>query len=200
MNKLILSFLAVIVLGVSSVSAQKKDSLSFDDRDRYIYYQVAEEPMLNADTLYKRAQYFLKNGFESERLKPSKEDNGKATLTGKGGFMVSKKALVSKQDDARISFTMVIEVKDGKYRYWFTDFVAQPYKRDRYANYSPSNEKKIPMEQGLRRLGQRTLDDYLEQILTNCRNMSGVLRAYMQKVSGSPKDEAVKKSVTTKEW
>ncbi|RVU02960.1 DUF4468 domain-containing protein [Mucilaginibacter limnophilus] len=200
MNKIVLLILVVSAFSITSVHAQNKDSLSFDERNKYIYYQVAEETKVKADTLYERALHFLKNAFENDRLKLSKEDKDKAILTGKGGFMVTKKALVSMQDDAKITFNMVIEVKDGKYRYWFTDFAAIPYRRDRYANFSPVDGKKIPLEQGLRKLGQKTLDDYLEQTLINCRNISGVLKTYMQKPSGTPKNDGIKRSVTTKEW
>ena len=199
MKKVMIALLC-IVLRTTTVSAQTQtDSLSFDENNKYIYYQVASQPSLSADTLYKRALFFLQTAYPNDKLKLSKEDKSKATLKGKGGFFVSKKALVSMHEDAKITYNIVIEVKDGKYRYWLTDFVVIPYERDRYANFVPVLGKDVPLEHGRRKLGQKTLDDYLEKVLVNCRAISNKFKSFIANPSSLPK-EIKTKSVTTKEW
>ncbi|RYZ96336.1 MAG: DUF4468 domain-containing protein [Sphingobacteriaceae bacterium] len=197
MKKIIIALLCIVVK-VTTASAQT-DSLSFDENNKYIYYQVATEAGLNADTLYNRALFFLKTAYPSERLKLSKDSKTTGTLTGNGGFMVQKKALVSTRPDAKVKFTLVIEVKDNKYRYWFTDLVLVPYQRDRYANFVPVLGKDVPLENGYRKLGQKDTDDYLEKVLINCRSISSKLRTFMVNTSTTPKEIKIK-SVTTKEW
>ena len=199
MKKLIVVLLFVAGV-VNQASAQKKDSLSFDERDKYIYYRVTEKPGLSADTLYKRALYFLNTAFDSKQLKAHKKDKNKGLLTAKGGFMVMKKSLVTKHFDARISYNMTIEVRDGKYRYWLTDFEVTPYERNRYAIFVPVKSKKVQLEHGLRALGSETLDDYLASTLENCRIIADKLAVYMSRPSGEEKESHIKKSVTTKEW
>ncbi|RCH55083.1 hypothetical protein DJ568_07780 [Mucilaginibacter hurinus] len=198
MKEIVLTLM--FAFGVALAHAQTTDSLSFDENDKYIYYQVASEPSVNTDTLYNRALHFLKTAYPSDQLKLNKENKSKLSLTGTGGFMVRKKALVSLQPNAKIEFDLTIEVKGDKYRYWLTNFVVVPYQRDRYANYVPVSGKKIPLEHGYRKLGQKDTDDYIDKLLMNCRWVGAKLKSYMAKTSGLSPAETKLKKIITKEW
>jgi hypothetical protein len=103
-------------------------------------------------------------------------------------------------EDAKITYNMIIEVKEGKYRYWLTDFVVIPYERDRYANFVPVSGKDTALEHGLRKLGQKTLDDYLAKILLNCRGISNKLRSYIVNPSSLPKEIKTRSVTNKKDW
>ncbi|GAA4313760.1 hypothetical protein GCM10023149_09650 [Mucilaginibacter gynuensis] len=197
MKKLIFAVAALLL--VMKASAQT-DSLSFDENNKYIYYQVVIQPNLKADTLYKRAVQFLKTAYDKDKLKLDKEDKAKGSVTGKGGFMVSRKALVSTHEDAKIAYKLHIEVKDGRYRFWLTDYVVILYQRNRYASFEPVSGKDVPLELGLKKLGQKDFDDFFNKTLLNSRAISNKLKAYMVSVPAlQPKDNKVK-TVNTKEW
>ncbi len=197
MKKLSLLLFATLLVVVNARGqVQQTDSLAFDENNKYIYYQVVDQPGLAADTLYQRAVYFLKEAYPATQLKLKKQDNKKGVLTGAGGIMVSRKALVSKHDDGRISYNVTIEVKDGKYRYWLTDFVLTPYARDRYTNYVPVSGKDVPLEHALRQIGQKDLDDYLAQILAKSRTIGNKLKDYMTGAVKPANAEKAKKKET----
>lgn len=200
MKRLIIVLLLALAGSAVYAQAQQTDSLGFDENNKYIYYQVAAQPGLNADTIYKRALNFLKTAYTKDKLKLKKQDDGKATLMGEGGFLVSKKALVSKHEDAKITYDITVEVKDGKYRYWLTNFVVIPYERDRYANFVPVNGKKTPLEHGLRVLGQKDLDDYLEKVLVNSRAIGSRLKNFILSPASSVKKEPKITPVIKKDW
>ncbi|SDE25956.1 protein of unknown function [Mucilaginibacter pineti] len=189
------------ILFAKTVSAQT-DSLAFDENNKYIYYQTVEQAGLNKDTLYTRALYFIKKSVTGNKLKLSKADEVLGTLTGKGSFMITKKTLVLAGVGGEIDYSLRIEVKDAKYRYWFTDFVFIPYQRDRYGMDVPTPGVYIPLENAKRKIDAKDVAAYLDKILQNSRQVGSVLKSYMLKISSMPKpkaDKAIKK-ISTKEW
>ncbi|GAA4916480.1 DUF4468 domain-containing protein [Mucilaginibacter defluvii] len=200
MKRLILILLVALSGNDLYAQASQKDSLGFDENNKYIYYQVVAQPGLNADSIYRRALYFLQAAYSKDKLKLKKQEPANGVLKGEGGFMVSKKALVSKHDDGRITYDLNIEVKDGKYRYWLTNFVIIPYERDRYANFVPVNGKKTPLEHALRLLGQKDLDDYLEKVLVNSRFVGDRLKNFILSPAPSVKKERKIAPVIKKDW
>lgn len=199
MKNLIIAFACILL--AKTASAQT-DSLAFDENNKYIYYQTVELAGLNKDTLYTRALYFIKKSVTGNKLKLSKADEAQGVLTGKGSFMVTKKTLVLTGVGGEIDYTLRVEVKDAKYRYWFTDFVFIPYQRDRYGMDVPTPGLSIPMESAKSKIDPKDAAVYLDKILLNSRQVGAVLRSYMLKTSSLPKpkvDKAIKK-ISTKEW
>ncbi|WPU96208.1 DUF4468 domain-containing protein [Mucilaginibacter sabulilitoris] len=197
MKNILIAFICILF---AKNAAAQKDSLAIDENDKYIYYQTVSEPNLNADTLYNRALYFFKTGNAKDKLKLTTADKAQGVLAGNGGFLVSKKSFVTTHEDGEITYTMRIEVKDGKYRYWFTDFVYVPYQRNRYNIYEPVPGITIPLEKADGKLDKRDIAEFQNRILLNSRRVGGVLRAYMLKVSALPKAEKKLNKISTKEW
>jgi hypothetical protein len=198
-----MKYIIIALVGVlfAKTAAAQKDSLSFDENDKYIYYQTATQSGTSNDTLYNRGLYFLKSAYPKGKLKLSSEDKAQGFLVGTGSFLVSKKTFVVGHEDGEITYTMRIEVKDSKYRYWFTDFVYIPYQRNRFSVYEPIPGITIPMERAKAKLDKKDFNEYLHKILLNGRKVGSVLKSYMLKTSQSPvvKDDKIKK-ISTKEW
>lgn len=192
--------IALTCILFAKAAAAQKDSLSFDENDKYIYYQTANEPGLSADTLYNRALYFMKTANLKNKLTFVSADKQQGVVTGKGSFPVAKKAFISTHDDGAISYTARIEVKDSKYRYWFTDFVYTPYQRNRYNVYEPVPGINIPMENAKGKIDKDDFNVYLNKMLLNSRQAGSTLKAYMLKASALPKEDKKIKKISTKEW
>lgn len=196
--KQIVVALLVIVLKAGCAFGQA-DSLLRDENNKYIYYQVVSLPGASADTLYNNAQLFFKKAYLKDRLKAGKMDKQALTLNGTGGVLVSKKSMIAMHEDASIGFNFYVEIKEGKYRYWFTDFIITPYERDRYANYVPVAGKNTPLEKGESKLSDVDMKGYLKKVTANCREIGAILKSYMQS-KPVQKTESGKKAVVPKEW
>jgi hypothetical protein len=196
MKKIVLAVICLF-FRVATASAQA-DSLVMDENNKYIYYQVVAQPSSSADSLQARAIAFTKNAFEAKKLKFKSSDKG--TIRATGGVLVSKKSLVTMYEDARIDYTMTIEVKDNRYRYWFTDFVIVPYQRDRFANFVPVSGKSVPLEKGLSDLSKRDFDDYIAKLFANIKDIGSKLTTYMKAPVASVKKEVKKAAIPATNW
>jgi hypothetical protein len=200
MKNLLLALGCVLYSGIASA---QKDSLSFDEHDKYIYYKLVDQPGSNADTLYSRGTYFLTTAYPKKALGLSKSDKDAHSLTGTGSYMISKKGLVSNSDGGALTYTLEIEVKDSKYRYWLTDFVYQPYQRNRYGSSEPVPGGDIPLEKASAKLSKVDFNNYLDQVIVNSKQVGERLKVYMLKTSSfTKKTQEIKKvsKISTKEW
>ncbi|MGZ3872418.1 MAG: DUF4468 domain-containing protein [Mucilaginibacter sp.] len=196
MKKLLALIAGILFTG--AVFAQK-DSLAFDENNKYIYYQVVLKSALPADTLFDRALYFFKTAYPQSVLKLVDDDRGKGTLSGSGSFLVSKKTLLTSHEDGSVAFSIRVDVKDGKYRYWLSDFVFNPYQRNRYNSYESVPGIYIPLELSEGKIEKKDLAAYLEGVLSGSRKIGTKLKDYMLKTSSIKKEIPVKK-ISTKDW
>lgn len=196
MKKLIAVLAFVLFTGVAFA---QKDSLAFDENNKYIYYQVVLKPELPADTLFNRALYFFKTAYPQSALKLAVADKEKGTLSGSGNFLVSKKTLLTSHEDGSVTYSIRVDVKDGKYRYWLSDFVFNPYQRNRYNSYESIPGIYIPLEKPDGKIEKKDLAAYLDGILSSSRKIGEMLKHYMLKTSSLKKVTPVKK-ISTKDW
>jgi len=196
MKKIVLAALCLI-FKVTTASAQA-DSLVMDEHNKYIYYQVVAQPATSADSLQARALVFAKKAFVASKLKFKDADKG--TIHATGGVLVTKKSSVAMHEDARIDYTMTIEVKDNRYRYWFTDFVIVPYARDRYANFVPLTGKNVSLENGLSTLSKKDFDGYMAKLFANIKDIGSKLTTYMKAPAAAAKKEVKKATIPATNW
>jgi len=196
MKKVILAAIC-IVLKITTASAQA-DSLVVDENNKFVYYQVVDQPASSTDSLQTRAIHFAKKAFAASKLKF--KDSDKGTIRATGGVLVAKKSSVAMHEDARIDYTMTIEVKDNKYRYWFTDFVIVPYARDRYANFVPVSGKNVALENGMSGLSKRDFDGYTAKLMANVKDIGNRLKTYMKTPVAPVKKEVKKTAIPATNW
>jgi hypothetical protein len=190
-------FIALICLLPVKAALAQKDLLSFDEHNKYIYYQVVEQPGLPADTLEARAMYFLKKAYPKTKITTSQIP---ADITGTDEFTVYSGIGLMKQEDGEIDYTLHIECKDQKYRYWLTDFIYRPYKIDRYGNSVPEMGVYIPLETASTKIDKKPLDSYLNQTGAFGNKLGHELKQYMINISAAPPAEIKKKVISTKDW
>ena len=126
----------------AKITFAQQDMLSFDEHNKYIYYQVVNMPGLPADSLHDRGLYFFKTAYPKAAVKVV--NAGAVEATGK--FLTYGGVSVLKHEKGEITYQVNIEFKDQKYRFWLTNFVFTPYVRDRYGNFVPQLGVYIPLE------------------------------------------------------
>ncbi|WP_162996947.1 DUF4468 domain-containing protein [Mucilaginibacter kameinonensis] len=193
--------LGIVGLLFSLGAFAQKDSLALDENNKYIYYKTVDQPGAVADTLYDRGLYFFKKAYPAKALKLTKADKDGNALTGTGSFLINKKGLVGNSEGGEMAYTLRVEVKDGKYRYWLTDFVYQPYQRNRYGNAEFMHGKDVALEKASEKLSKADFNACLNQVVISSKHVGDNLKAYMLKTSSLEKHDVKKvKRVSTKEW
>jgi hypothetical protein len=190
MKKILLLIAGLVISGIASA---QKSLLSVDENNKYIYYQVVDMPGISADSLHKNAVLFMKE------LYP-KMKSAQLTQTGasvKDKFLTYTQLV--KHENGEMAYNLNVECKDGKYRYWLTDFVFTPYEKDRYGVFVPVKGIEIPIEKASSKVNKKDLDDYFDQTGAFCKQTGDKLKKYMAEGRPQPKvDKPVKKIVTDK--
>ena len=174
----------------------QKELLSYNEQNKYTYFQVVSRPGVSADTLKDRALYFLRKNYSKSGSKIT--DTGAVSATGK--FIVYAGISMTRHQAGEISYTINIAYKDQKYKYWLSDFLFTPYKLDRYGSYEPEPGQEMPLEKGLARIEKRPFESYLDQTGTFCKSVGETLKQYMLNISSLPPKDPTKKVISTKDW
>ncbi len=189
-----ITIVALICILFGKVTFAQQDLLSFDEHNKYIYYQVADVPGLSVDTLHTRGINFLKAYYPKIKLKPVADGKN---IAAEGKFLSYGGTSVLKHEKGEVTFTLNIEFKDQKYRFWLTDFVFTPYQRDRYGNFVPQQGIDIPLENAASKFEKKDVDAYLDETGAFCKQFGDRLKQFILNV---PKKEEVVKKVVTDKW
>ena len=198
--KKVFAFICFVV--VAKLALAQKDSLAFDDHGKYIYYKVVNAAAgTNANVLYGRCLAWFNATADKKTLKLTKPDAGNTACAGGGVFTVSKKGSLGKHEDGGVTYKLFVEIKDGKYRYWFTDFVYTPYQRDRYNNYVPVAGLEIPIEKADTKEDKKDVEHYLDECAAFAIRTGKKLEQYMaQQPQAAKKDTVAKKVIRINQW
>jgi hypothetical protein len=188
-------FLAICLLVVRSANAQKS-LLALNEQNKYIYYQVTDLPGISADSLYKNSVYFVKEVYP--KTKSLQMSNTGIIMKDK--FLTYSVLALVKHENGEIGYTLNIECKDAKYRYWLTDFVFTPYERNRYGVFIPSPGINIPLETAKAKIDKKELDGYLEQTGTFCQQLGEKLKKYMAEGHEVKKTDQPPAKIVTDKW
>jgi hypothetical protein len=128
-------FCILLLIISGSVQAQ---ILPLDEQGKVTFYEVVKEDSLKADLLYTNAKSWLQSlGYTLTEM-----DSVGGRLVANNAFPVYDKGYVTKKMHGKVGYQLSIEIKDGKYRYWFTDFVFAYYKEDRTYRLVPTGKTK----------------------------------------------------------
>lgn len=111
--------------------------------------QITFTDVVKADNIKKELLFDnIKTWLVANRhtLQQNTTDSVSAQLIAKGEFPVYARGYVSKKIHGKITYDLTIEVKDNKYRYFFTGFVFHYYKEDRNFAMKPTGQTK-PLEE-----------------------------------------------------
>lgn len=181
------------ITGFKTAIAQQ-NLLSLDEHNKYIYYEVADMPGLDADSLQLKATQFLKSSFSKS---PIKENTTGKTIAG-GKFLIYGSTGLFRHETGQVSYTLNMEFKDQKYRFWLTNFVCTPYQRDRYGNFVPDQGIDIPLESANDKFEKKQAESYLDQTGAFCKQFGQRLKAYLLASPTQKKVEIKRKTIPDK--
>lgn len=169
--------------------------LPVDERGKFIYYEVVDAK-IPKDSLKIRAINYLKK--QNKELK-YKTAQGDTAFTANGKMIINKTLLVMSHPSGEVLFDFQIEVRDGKYRFWLTDFNFIPYQRDRYGNFVASTSVGTPLENEPGKLNATQWKEYQVQTTKYAKELAAKFKVYMASkapIVAPPKE----KTVVKKEW
>lgn len=111
MKKLILSAF-ILLAGLTTANAQTPIS----------YSEVVQVEGATKDELYQRAKNWFVDTFRSANDVIQLDDKENGQIVGKGNFSYSQKVTWAAVANNTIRFTAAITIKDGRYKYEFSNF------------------------------------------------------------------------------
>lgn len=131
------NLICVLLLAVASFGLHAQ-GLPLDEQNKVSFYEVVKTDSIKAGLLYTNA----KNWLLSRGYTLTEADSLNGRLLASHNFPVYDKGYVTKKIHGKISYRLLVEVKDHKYRYQFNDFVFAYYKEDRYSHSVPTGQTK----------------------------------------------------------
>ncbi|MDX2188888.1 MAG: DUF4468 domain-containing protein [Bacteroidota bacterium] len=126
---------------------EQKQKVTFqkDQEGKIIFYEIVTVDTVSRDTLWKNARVWLRSLLTEKGDKVTSEEFMFGTLEASTSFNVFIPSVISKIPHGKISYDVILEIKDKKYRYTFTNFKFYKYKQNRQLKYDLTKEMK-PLE------------------------------------------------------
>lgn len=192
-----MKFLSSLILFLSCfliTQGQTDPILPVDERGKLIYYEVVNTSTAK-ELLVKRAIVYTKEQNKDLKYKSAKGDT---SIIATGKMVINKTVLVMSHPSGEILYNLQIEVKEGKYRFWLTDFNFIPYQRDRYGNFVAVSSIGIPLEKEPGKLNVAQWAAYQSQTAKYAMQLATDLKKYM--ANEAPTTLPKEKTVVKKEW
>lgn len=189
----------ILLIGIGLLFAgmghAQKNQLLLDEHNRYVYYQVVDMPGISTDSLHKNSAYFVKSIYPGN----------KSIKISDSAILIKDKFLTYtsfvKHESGEVTYTLNIEFRDSKYRYWLTDFSFTPYERNRYGVFVPSSQNHIPLETAASKVGKKEMASYIEQAGAFCKQLGGKLKEYMaENHTAQKKPDQQPAKIVTDKW
>ncbi|WP_084241244.1 DUF4468 domain-containing protein [Pedobacter africanus] len=193
-----MKLLTSIALMLFTVVAYGQDRpLANDENGKLIYYEVQELKSVPKDSLMARAEGFLRSA-KTLKVSVSKTDS---LIQASGKMIINKTALVLSRPSGEVLYRFNAETRDGKYRFWLTDFEFIPYQRDRYGNFVPATSIGIPLERKPGKLNAAEWASYIKAITKEANILAAKFKDAManKAITQPPVAKAVP-VISTKKW
>ncbi len=171
-----MKFLFYCFAFLSASAAVAQVTLPIDSStNKVTYYEVVKvDTALKKDVLFMNAEKWTENKLQVQELKA---DSHKIVCTGEM-LMTESKGLLEK-NSGRFTYDFIIEIKDGRYRYMFTNFVYLKFTTDKNGKKQYEHRKKIeePKAAGWNRLWNKhkaTLDLRIKAMITDLKENMAV--------------------------
>lgn len=177
-------FILVIFSFFAAAGFAQERPLSTDDRGKLIFYEVVDLNGIPRDSLIARASAFFS---KSKKMLKIKSASGDSSIQAAGKLIINKTALVLSRPSGEILYNFYVETKEGKYRFWLTDFNFIPYQRDRYGNFVASTTVGTPLENSPGKLNAAEWSGYIKAATREINVLAGRFKdAMMKKVADKP--------------
>lgn len=181
-------------LHIIAQTDKKEEEMPRDERGKYVHYEVIEKSPVPVDSLKYRALAF----FNKKKFSAVKQQDDQTEADGK--LVINKTAFVLAHPSGEVLYHFVFEVKEGKYRFWLTDFLFVPYKRDRYGNFVASTVKGIPLETDPGKLNAAEWASYVEATAKYASAFGAEFKDYLSAAQKKKALNEPKKTISKKDW
>lgn len=186
----------ILLLFNASLCSAQHEVLPLDEQGKFIYYEWVDAKGVLKNQLKERITSFFKKSLKELKFKKAEGDT---VFMGEGKFIINKTVLVMSHPSGEILYRFQAEVKEGKYRFWLTDFNFISYQRDRYGNFTPVSTKGMPLEHNPGKLNAAQWKEYQVQTANFSIQFAKSFKDFM--VGNLPNVAPVKeKSIVKKEW
>jgi hypothetical protein len=171
--------------------------LPLDENKHVSFVEVVKADSLDEKLLYSNAKaWLLANGFH---LTSTASDSLAGKLTATHGFYVYAKGYLTKKIHGKITYNILLEVKNGRYRYSFNQFVFHYYAEGRTLKTLPTGRQK-PLEEQ-KASGWQTLWESHKR--TTVEHISSQIKAMTVAMAEQPRvrpEPVVTKKAITTDW
>jgi hypothetical protein len=171
--------------------------LPLDETKHVSFIEVVKADSLDEKLLYSNAKaWLLANGYH---LTSTASDSLAGKLTATHGFYVYAKGYLTKKIHGKITYNTLLEVKNGRYRYSFNQFVFHYYAEGRTLKTLSTGRQKPLEEQkasGWQTLWESHKRTTAEHIISQIKTMT-VAMAEQPKLKPEP---VVTKKIPTADW
>jgi hypothetical protein len=165
-----------------------------DEYGKYTFHEVVEIPGMSQDDLFKNGESFLKKvkvlNSKKKYLTVNQENYA---LSNKGSFYVYQYGSVNKAIAGAVEYDILLEVKDGRYRYTITNFIFNEFQRNRYGKYEPMNGKNTPLETEVSNLNKKGWEKHRQVVYDKTQELIQNLQSNMIYTEESKKYKKIKK-------
>ena len=187
-----------LLLSVGTAVLAQGIKLSRDERGKLMYYEVVDKKDTAASVLAARAKAY----FDAAKDLKVVASTGDSLRTVQGKFVIRKTAFMLARPSGEVTYNMYLGLREGKYRFWLTDFVFIPYQRDRYGNFVPSTTIGTPLETEPGKLNAAEWESYVSATEKSAAEFARQFKQHMSAVSPATprKKEAPVISTQDKKW
>jgi hypothetical protein len=178
MSRFAFCLLACLLLAAPMAGAQ---TLPLGEEGHVGFAEVVRADSLRAGLLYSHARAWLRRrGYEM-----AEADSAAGRLVASHAFGVYDHGYVTKRLHGKVRYRLVVEVKEGRYRAQFTDFIFAYYQDDRSARSQPTGKTK-PLEDATAPGWQKLWEAHRHDAFLTVTALAGELKTAMLAVPKPP--------------
>lgn len=197
-NSSIITFILITLLLVAYVGKAQEVLLPRDQTGHIVFYEVVKADSFTQEELLENAQQFARKTLGKKKIKPEQTDTTSSIQVEGSSFKVYKKVITNRVDGL-IHYNFKLEAKDGKYRYFFSDFEFQPFERNRYGKFVPVSGKYKPLEEDFKG-NKKEWEDHKESVAATVSSLIVELKIAMQSRPETISRKEEKKKIKTESW
>lgn len=129
------------LLSLISLVCFSQDKKGLDTTKKVVFSEIVKVDSTNRFDLYLKAVKWV----ERQKFEVVEEDQLGGKIVAKNSFIVYTDKGVLAKPNGDFTHDIIIELKDGRYRYTFDNFIYRQYKQDRTLKYVPVKGQK-PIE------------------------------------------------------
>lgn len=166
--------LALLCLLLLAAPAARSQALPLDSQGKVSFYEVVKADSLRAGTLYAHAKRWLhRYGYALHTT-----DSVAGRLTATQALAMYDRGYLTKKLHGKVRYHLTLEVKDGRYRLQFEDFVFDYYHEDRAYHLVPTGKTK-PLEETLAAGWQKLWQNHRHDTLLGITALQAELKTAM---------------------